>query len=73
MTRAEHLEWCKVRAMRYMEIGDFKNAVTSMLSDLSKHEETKASSQGICAQLGIFTLMNNPTRETISHFIEGFN
>ena len=73
MTRAEHLEWCKVRAMRYVEVSDFKNAVTSMLSDLSKHEDTKASSRGIVAQIGLFELMNSPTKEKITASIRGFN
>ena len=73
MTRAEHLQWCKNRAMEYVKIGDFNNAVTSMLLDLSKHEETMASSTGVCAQLGMFELMNGPTREKITRFIEGFN
>ena len=73
MTRAEHLQWCKDRAMEYVKTGDFNNAVTSMLSDLSKHPETEASSTGICAQLGMFELMKGPSRESITRFIQGFN
>ena len=73
MTRAEHLQWCKDRAMEYVEVGDFNQAVTSMLSDLSKHDETRPSSQGVLAQLGIFELMNGPTKEKITRFISGFN
>lgn len=40
MTRAEHLAWSKARALEYVELGDFKSAVASMGSDLSKHPET---------------------------------
>lgn len=73
MNRAEHLQWCKDRALEYVKTGDFNNAVASMLSDLSKHEETKASSGGICAQLGMLELMNSPSKESIAKFINGFN
>jgi hypothetical protein len=73
MTRSEHLQWCKDRALKYVESGDLNEAVTSMLSDLSKHPETSAASGGILAQLGMFELMINPTRQSITRYIEGFN
>lgn len=69
MTRAEHLQWCKNRAMEYVRAGDLQQTVTSMLSDLSKHEETAASSQGICAQIGMMELMRGPTRDGIEKYI----
>jgi len=59
--------------MEYVEAGDFTNAVASMLSDLSKHEETEASSRGPCAQLWIMELMLGPTRENVEKFIKGFS
>jgi hypothetical protein len=37
LTRAEHLQWAKARALEYVEAGDLANACASMLSDLSKH------------------------------------
>ena len=40
MDRAEHLQWCKDRALEYVDIGDMSQAVASMCSDLSKHPET---------------------------------
>lgn len=73
MNRQEHMKWCKQRAMDYVETGDFNSAVASMLSDLGKHEETKASSTGILAQLGTMELLNGPTREKITRYIQGFN
>lgn len=73
MGRDEHLKLCKQRAMKYVEVGDFNNAVTSMLSDLSKHPETEASSKGVLAQLGIFELLHSPTREKITKYVQGFN
>ena len=41
MNRAEHLQWCKDRAMEYCRQGDVTNAYASMASDLSKHPETE--------------------------------
>lgn len=73
MTRDEHMAWCKKRAMEYVEIGDYNNAVTSMLSDLSKHEETRASANGVLASLGMLELMKGPTKESITKYIQGFN
>lgn len=73
MSRAEHLKWCKDRAMEYVNSGDFKGAVTSMLSDLSKHKDTKRSSTGICAELGMMELLTGPTEKKITRFIQGFN
>lgn len=72
MTRAEHLAWCKERALKYVEAGDFNNAVASMLSDLGKHDETRSSSTGILAQMGMIELMN-PSYNSIKNYIEGFN
>ena len=40
MTREEHLEWAKARALAYMDRGDPADALASILSDLSKHDET---------------------------------
>ena len=73
MNRAEHLQWCKDLAMGYVKSGNLRQAVTSMLSDLSKHEETEASSRGVCAQIGMLELMRTPpTREGIEKYIKGF-
>ena len=41
MTRDEHLEWAKKRALAYLDAGDALQGITSMLSDLTKHEELK--------------------------------
>ena len=73
MTRDQHLKFCKDRAMEYVKANDFNSAVTSMLSDLGKHPDTKASSEGTLAQLGMFELMKGPTRESITRYILGFN
>ncbi|MGO9450599.1 MAG: hypothetical protein ACLQDV_06055 [Candidatus Binataceae bacterium] len=44
MTRAEHLAWCKKRALEYLDRGDTVSAVSSMLGDLAEHGWFNASS-----------------------------
>ncbi len=71
VSRMEHLEWCKGRALKYLETGDIQNAIASMLSDLNKHKET----QGICmamGPMGMMAAMGNDVTEA-RRFIEGFN
>lgn len=70
MNRAEHLQWCKDRALEYLNRGDGQNAVASMLSDLRKHPQT-ASSVEIGTMLMFATNMND--MNSVRRFIEGFN
>lgn len=71
-TRAEHLAWCKKRALEYVDAGDCNQAFASMASDLSKHPETEKHG---AIQLGMMMLMgghlNRP--DQMRKFIEGFN
>ena len=72
MTRNEHLEWCKRRALEYVDAGDVDQAMASMLSDLGKHPELE---NHIGKQLMFAERMSG--RLTMPHemrkFIEGFN
>ncbi len=68
MNRAEHLAWCKQRALEYLP-GDPVQAFTSMASDLDKHEETRGH---IGIELGMMMLMTDNLRD-MKNFIEGFN
>lgn len=43
-TRAEHLAWCKQRALEYADRGELTNAISSMTSDLAKHPDTAGHS-----------------------------
>ena len=72
MTRAEHLQWAKDRALKYVDAGDTANAFASIASDLNGHPET-AGHAGI--QLGMLQLMGGflNTPEAMRRFIEGFN
>lgn len=70
MTREEHLVWCKKRAHEYLDRGDIKNAVASMLSDLQKHEETSHVGKSL-APLGIVLVMQGDY-DGVRRFIDGF-
>jgi hypothetical protein len=41
MTRTEHLEWAKERALEYCEAGNINDAFISFTSDMNKHDETR--------------------------------
>lgn len=71
-TRAEHLDWCKQRALEYLETGDTTNALASMLSDLNKHPETQdhAGAQ-LTAMLMFGGFLSTP--DEVRKHIEGFN
>jgi hypothetical protein len=72
MTRTEHLEWCKNRALEYVESGDLTGAYASMTSDLRKHEETENHPAiGLGMMLLMTGKLNTPTE--MRQFIEGFN
>lgn len=72
MTRTEHVEWCKLRALEYVDSGDLKDAYASMCSDLTKHPETETHS---AMSLGMALMMGGhlDTEHEMRKFIEGFN
>ncbi|MCK9629702.1 MAG: hypothetical protein M0R37_14075 [Bacteroidales bacterium] len=69
--RAEHLAWCKRRAMAYVDAGDLLSAFTSLCSDLGKHPQTRGHA-GI--ELGVRLLYAGQlvTAEQMRDFITGF-
>lgn len=73
MNRQEHLEWCKTRALEYVDSGDYENAFASMISDLDKHEETKGH---LATEMGMSLLLlggHLSTEREMREFIVGFN
>jgi len=72
MTRTEHMNWAKARAIEYVNNGDIISAFSSIASDLQKHPETE---NHIGVQLGMMQLMSGSlsTPESMRHFIDGFN
>lgn len=73
MTRQEHLDWCKKRALEYVKTGDNNQAFTSMCSDLMKHEETRHHET--TNRLGIMMLMAGhlKTSKDMEKWINGYN
>lgn len=69
-TRKEHLDWCKQRALEYVDDGDLVNAVNSMMSDIRKHPETNGT-WGLM-MLGMYDA-NRGDVEAVRRWINGFN
>jgi hypothetical protein len=72
MNRNEHLDWCKKRAIAYIDAGDLNGAFTSMISDLGKHSET-ASHAGIELGAGMLFSGIMLTEDLMRKYIEDFN
>lgn len=72
MTRDEHLEWAKERALKYADEGDINNAFASIASDLSKHEEFRKPIYETLNQVGFMYLMNRDS-SGLRNWITGFN
>ena len=70
-TRQEHLDWCKQRALEYVDAGNYPEAVASMMSDLKKHPETQGH---VGIELGMLQLMSDlmSTEPPVRRWIEGF-
>lgn len=72
MTRAEHLQWAKDRALAELDAGRPRDAVVSMLSDLRKHPELDGHSGGTLGAMLLVGGFLGRDRE-IREWIEGFN
>lgn len=72
MTRRQHLDWCKERALAELENGPTHLAFASMASDMRKHPETAGH---IAIELGMQMLVAGflSTKAEMREFIEGFN
>lgn len=72
MTRAEHLAWCKQRAIEYVDRGDVAQAWASMISDMSKHPGT---TDHAAIELGMLMVMAGHLKDPseMRQYIEGFN
>lgn len=72
MNREEHLQWCKDRALEYVDANDLQNAMASMMSDIGKHRET-ADHAGIELGMGLMMLGNLDSPAEMRNWITGFN
>lgn len=65
MTRAEHLEWSKRRALDYLDRGEFLDGVWSMLSDMNTHPELAHHS-------GLLLFSTLCTLDDARYWVKGF-
>ena len=72
MTRQEHLEWCKQRALVYCDIDDLTQAFASFTSDMEKHDETANHPFLEIGATQFFGGMLS-TKHDMRSFINGFN
>ncbi len=72
MTRTEHVEWCKKRALEYIEMGDIIGAYNSFQSDMMKHEETENHPAFQIGAIMLFSKRLSTARE-MTNWINGFN
>lgn len=72
MERHEHIDWCKKRAIEYLNIGDTQSAFLSFQSDMTKHQETQ---NHLALELGTMLMLsgNLSTPTEMKNWIEGFN
>ena len=72
MNRQEHLQWCKDRALEYVNEDDLQNAFASFQSDMRKHDETQ---NHLALELGMTLLLSNnlASPDQMRQWIEGFN
>ena len=74
MTRAEHLQWAKDRALMYADQEDMANAIASLQSDLQKHPDTAPSASVVSQLMMPLAMMGKFDRPgELRKFIEGFN
>lgn len=71
-TRAEHLQWCKDRAMEYVNAGDGDAAFASFTSDMRKHPETIGHSALMLGSQMFFS-GQLVRRAEMTKWIQGFN
>lgn len=73
MTRKEHLQWCKDRAIAYIDNAQLAEGMASFTSDMSKHPETNETLRnGISHPIIMQALMTNNPR-ACTECVNGFN
>jgi hypothetical protein len=72
MTRDEHLALSKARALEFIDAGDLVNAVSSLGSDLRKHEDTNNPALSGLVAIGMMYVMDGD-REAVRRWIEEFD
>lgn len=71
MTREEHLRRCKRHALAYLRRCRYASAVTSMLTNIQQHPETKFNDISMFQEMG-FHFAEQCDYDGTRRFIEGF-
>jgi hypothetical protein len=75
MTRTEHLEWAKERALAYLGSDDaarFRDAYLSFASDLTKHPENKGRYPSETMLVGLLLAASDENELELRRWIEEF-
>jgi hypothetical protein len=72
ISREDHLQQSKDRALALVEQGDFDQAIASMISDLKKHPQISIHPKVEQALL-ISILFKRPDKRELIKWINGFN
>ncbi len=72
MDRAEHLQWCKDRALEYVKNGNTQDAFVSFSSDMSKHQDT-ANHSALPLGVALFFSGHLSSAIKMEKWINGFN
>ena len=72
MNKSEHLEWCKKRALKYIDNGELTQAYVSMTSDMQMHSETK-DNPAIPFGMRLIMAGHLNTPQEMRKFIKDFN
>jgi hypothetical protein len=68
------LDWCKARALAYVDEGDLASAVASMGSDIQQHPETKMSDRALSVLVMVAMLhVEAGDPNEVRHWINGFH
>jgi len=70
-TRAEHLAWCKQRALELVDRGDLAQAVSSMIGDMLNHPDTAKTVDPMLSFIGMERVMVGDSRG-VRKWIEDF-
>ena len=70
-SRQQYLQWCKIRALKYIDDNDFSHAFVSMCLDLNSNSETRNHP---AIDIGTKLIMSGylSTKTDMKNFIEGF-
>lgn len=72
-TYSSHMQWCKKRALAYIDAGDYQQAFASFASDVRENPLTDTHAVNLMIQVQFNDLMvGKATLDSTRKWIEGF-